>query len=221
MTKRKYNFYSLVVNEHDITFGCEEKIVEALKHLDEVIKPKAIMLVTTCVLEVIGEDVVGIKTLIQDDLNAKLLVVNTEHFKCSNHISGMEDSLAALMTLMEPQEVEAGSVNILGYRQHDIEKTELYNMLISEHVKINTILPAETSIESLITTPRASLNIVTEFIALPLAEAMEKKFGTPFVYFDKNLSIDIIKTGYEEMEAILKINITEKLKIRITKSNDK
>ena len=210
--KGRDNFYSLVVSEHDITFGCEEKIVQALKHIDQTIKPQAIMLVTTCVLEVIGEDVEGIKISVEDDLDAKLLVVNTEHFKCSNHISGMEDSLRELMTLMDPQETVKGSVNILGYRQHDIEKTELYKMLKSEDITINTVLPARASIESLVTTPRAELNIVTEFIALPLAKEMEEKFDIPFVYFDKYLSMDRIKTGYEEMEKILGINIVDKLK---------
>lgn len=210
--KGKDNFYSLVVSEHDITFGCEDKIKEALTHIDRVVNPKAIMLVTTCVLEVIGEDVEGIKTSVQGDINAKLLVVNTEHFKCSNHISGMEDSLKELMTLMEKQDIDKGSVNILGYRQHDIEKTELYNVLKSEGVRINTILPAKSSIESLITTPKGELNIVTEFIALPLARDMEKKFGVPFVYFDKYLSIDRIKEGYEKIQELLNINIISKLK---------
>lgn len=209
--KGKDNFYSLVVNEHDITFGCEEKIVEALKHIDETINPKAIMLVTTCVLEVIGEDVGGIKRAIQDEMNAKLLVVNTEHFKSSNHISGMEDTLRELSTLMEKQETEDGSVNILGYRQHDIEKTEFYNVLMEEGLKINTIIPAESSIDNLKTAPKAALNIVTEFIALPLAEEMKEKFDIPFVYFDRYLSIDRIRKGYEEIGGNLKLDLVGKL----------
>lgn len=209
--KGKDNFYSLVVSEHDITFGCEEKIVEALKHIDDTIKPKAIMLVTTCVLEVIGEDVEGIKQAIQDDMNASLLVVNTEHFKSNNHISGMEDTLTELATLMEKQEIEKGSINILGYRQHDIEKAEFYNVLMQEGVKINTILPAESSIENLKTTPKGSLNIVTDFIALPLAEEMKKRFDIPFVYFDKYLSIDRIRKGYKEIGEILNLDLVRRL----------
>ncbi|AFS77447.1 nitrogenase iron-molybdenum cofactor biosynthesis protein NifE [Gottschalkia acidurici 9a] len=212
--KGKDNFYSLVVNKHDITFGCEEKIKEAIKYIDMNMKPKAIMMVTTCVLEVIGEDTEGIKNLLQDDINAKLLVVKTEHFKCNNHIVGMEDALEELIVLMEPQQKEKGSINILGHRQHDIEKTELFKILKDENIKINTIIPSESSIESLEIAPRGELNLVTDFVALPLAREMEKKFDIPFIYFDKYLSMERIKEGYTKIQNVLDINISDRLKAK-------
>ena len=49
--------FSVVLDHHDVTFGCREKLQAAFKELMEDIAPKAVFLVTTCVLEVTGDDV--------------------------------------------------------------------------------------------------------------------------------------------------------------------
>lgn len=205
------NFYSIVTNKHDITFGCEEKIKDVIFEIDKTIKPKAIMIVSTCVLELIGEDFVAIGSSIQNQVDAKILVVPTEHFKCNSHIPGMERSLEQLVTLMEKCDIDEKSINILGHRQHGIENTELMKVLIEEDIHINSVIPSKTTIEELKFAPRAKLNIVTDFVALPMAKTMEKEFGTPYVYFDKHLSVDRIRAGYKKIEDALNIDILSKL----------
>ncbi|NLY46218.1 MAG: oxalate:formate antiporter [Tissierella sp.] len=207
----KDNFYSVVTNKHDITFGCEDKIKEVIFEIDRTINPKAIMLVSTCVLELIGEDFVGLKESIQDEVNAKLLVVPTEHFKCNSHIPGMERSLEQLVTVMEKCDIDNNSINILGHRQHGIENTELMKLLIDEGIHINSVIPSKTTIEELRFAPRAKLNIVTDFVALPMAKKMEDIFNIPYVYFDKHLSIDRIRNSYKKIEEFLNIKLLSKL----------
>ena len=51
---------------------------------------------------------------IQDKVNAKILVVPTEHFKCNSHIPGMERSLEQLVNLMEKCPIDEKSINIFG-----------------------------------------------------------------------------------------------------------
>ena len=178
----KDNFYSVVTNKHDITFGCERKIKDVITEIDKKFKPKAIMIVSTCVLELIGEDFKALARSIENEINAKILVVPTEHFKCNSHIPGMERALEELTVLMEKCKVEENSVNILGHRQHGIENTELMKLLISEGININSVIPSKCTIEQLKTAPKAKLNIVTDFVALPMAKKMESKFGIPYVY---------------------------------------
>lgn len=207
----KDNFYSVVTDKHDITFGCGDKIKDVIVEIDRTIKPKAIMIVSTCVLELIGEDFVSLGSSIQDEVNAKILVVPTEHFKCNSHIPGMERSLEQLVTLMEKCDVDKNSINILGHRQHGVEDTELMKLLIEEEIHINSVIPSKTTIEELKSAPRAKLNIVTDFVALPMAKRMEIEFGTPYVYFDKHLSVGRIREGYKKIEDALNINILSKL----------
>lgn len=207
----KDNFYSVVTNKHDITFGCEKKIKDVILEIDRTIKPKAIMLVSTCVLEIIGEDFEALGKSLEDKVNAKILVVPTEHFKCNSHIPGMERSLEQLVTLMEKCETDPDSVNILGHRQHGVEDTELMKFLIEEGIHINTVIPSKTNIEKLKYAPKARLNIVTDFVALPMAKRMEADFGIPYVYFDKHLSIDRIRAAYGRIEEVLNIRLLNKL----------
>ena len=48
---------SVVLDSHDVTFGCREKLYRAFAELMEEYAPKAVFVVTTCVVEVIGDDV--------------------------------------------------------------------------------------------------------------------------------------------------------------------
>ena len=201
------NFLSFAINQDDVVFGCQEKLEEAILHVDKKYKPKAILLVTTCVLEVIGEDFEAIVYSIQDQVEAKLLVVHTEHFKCNSHIPGIERTLEALTNLMEKQVVKAGTINILGHRYSGVEDTELLKLLQAKGIDINVVLPSSCSIETIKRASSAELNIVTDFTALALAERMKKTFGTEYVYFDKYLSIDRIEKGYREVADKLGINL--------------
>lgn len=208
--KGRDNFYSLVVGENEITFGAEDKLKEAIRYIDKKVRPKAIMLVTTCVLEVIGEDVGGLKYELEDEIDSKLLVVKTEHFKCKSHIPGMEDSLKELVELMDECE-KNNSVNIIGHRQHDVEDSELFKVLSDSRVEINAIIPAKASVDKLKLSSKAKLNIVNDSIGLPLAVAMEERFEIPYVEFGRSLSLEKIRGYYEEIEEALQIDILNNL----------
>lgn len=214
------NFLSFAINQDDVVFGCQQKLEKAIKKIDKEYAPKAILLVTTCVLEIIGEDFEGIIYSIQDEVNAKLMVVHTEHFKCNSHIPGIERSLEVLIQLMEKQPIKNNTINVLGHRYDGVENTELIKLLHSKGIEINLVLPSSCSVESIKTAPQATLNIVTDFSALGLAEKMKEKFGTEYVYFDKYLNFERILKGYDEIAKKLKIDISSEVEsYRITAEN--
>ncbi|MFQ9523838.1 MAG: nitrogenase component 1 [Phascolarctobacterium faecium] len=47
---------SVVLDDHDVTFGSAEKVQEAFKEIIEEYRPQCVFLVTTCVIEIIGDD---------------------------------------------------------------------------------------------------------------------------------------------------------------------
>lgn len=208
--KGKDEVYSLVLKEKDVVFGAEKKVIEALEYIKEVSDPAGIMVVTTCVPELIGEDYNGIIDEVEENLNIPIFVVKTEHYKCNSHIPGMVRTLESLVKVMKKQE-ECNGVNILGHRQKGIENTELYKLISKHNIEINTIIPSKCKMKEIELAAKAKLNIVTDMMALDLAKKMKKKFDTPYVFFDKHMNREAITLAYEELSEILEIDISKDL----------
>lgn len=208
--KGKDSVYSISLKEKDVVFGAQKKVEKAIKQIIEIENPDAIMIVTTCVPELIGEDYSSIEYSLSEEVDIPIFVVNTEHFKCNSHIPGMTRALKSLGSAMSKSETQEG-VNILGHRQAEVEKTELVKILKDNNIKINTVIPSKCDIEDIKNASSAKLNIVTDMIALDLAEYMKKKFDIDYIYFDKHMNKEIIFKNYEKLGEILDINLNEKL----------
>lgn len=173
--------YSLVMKEKEVVFGAYEQVKMAIEHIIEYEKPSGIMVVTTCVPELIGED-----------------------------YKDLESSENNFCNIMQKQD-DLDGVNILGHRQSGIENTELFKVLTSKCIKVNVIIPSKCTIETIKTAPKAKLNIVTDMIALELAENMKKNFDIPYVFFDKNMDKKIINNNYKMISELLSIDLTKYL----------
>ena len=93
--------YSLALDEKDVVFGAQNKVEKAIKDIIQIENPEAIMIVTTCVPELIGEDYSSIEFSLQNEIDIPVFVVNTEHFKCNSHIPGMSRALKSLSSVMD------------------------------------------------------------------------------------------------------------------------
>lgn len=206
------NFLSFALDKDDVVFGCQEKLQEAVVEIDRRYRPRAILLVTTCILELIGEDLAALIYSVQEHVQAKLLLVKTEHFKCDSHIPGIERTLEIVAELMEKQPLKEKTVNILGHRYSGVEDTELLKLLQAKGVRINMVLPSMCSVDLIKTAPAVALNIVTDFTALALAQRMEEKFAIPYVYFEKYLNLDRIEQGYLAIAQRLGLDLMREIK---------
>lgn len=215
----KDKVYSLALNEKDVVFGAQGKVEKAIKEIIEIEEPEAVMIVTTCVPELIGEDYSSIEFSLQGEVDIPIFVVNTEHFKCNSHIPGMSRTLKSLSSVMVNNDFKDG-VNILGHRQKNVESTELVQILKEHNVKINTVIPSQCTIEDIKNCTKSKLNIVTDMIALDLAESMKKKFNIDYIYFDKHMNKSIIKENYKKLSEILNLNINDILKEKEEKYDD-
>lgn len=199
--------YSLVMEDSEIILGAFEQVEKAVKEIIEIEQPDAAMLVSTCVPEVIGEDYTGIQFSLNSQIDTPIFVVQTEHFKCNSHIPGMTRTLEALIQAMKPCE-RNNSINILGHRQNKVEETELVKLLMKYGLEINTVIPSSCNIVEIMNAPRAKLNIVTDMIALGLAEEMKKRFDIDYIYFDKHMKKDIIAKNYQLLEDSLGLELS-------------
>lgn len=176
--------FSVVLDQHDVTFGCRDTLYEAFRELMEEYCPKVVFLVTTCVVEIIGDDIDAMAEELSEQYGVPILPVHTEHFKTENHLPGVRDTITACFSLMEPQPI-GKSVNIIGQRMGEFKDTELYRILTNAGVPLGMMLPSGTTVAEIRTAPAARANVVVNPIGLPLAKKMETAFGTPYVLFDK------------------------------------
>jgi nitrogenase molybdenum-iron protein alpha chain len=69
------------LNEGDVISGGEAKLREAVRYADREFRPEAIVVTSTCVPALIGDDVDKILDEMQKDVSADLVAVNCEGFK--------------------------------------------------------------------------------------------------------------------------------------------
>lgn len=212
--KGKDSVYSVVLGDNEIVFGGQKVVEDAVKQIIEIENPEAIMIVTTCVPELIGEDYSSIEYSLSDEINIPIFVVNTEHFKCNSHIPGMSRSLKSLSSCMK-KHTEKSGINILGHRQSGVEDTELVKLLTNEGVSINAVIPSKCDIDIIKNASSAKVNIVTDMIALDLAKDMKRKFDIEYIYFDKHMNSKTIFENYKKLEELLEISLIDKLENQI------
>lgn len=208
MKTRGCEIVSVVLDQHDVTFGCQEKMDEAFEELMDEYNPKAVYIVTTCVVEVTGDDVDSMAAEYQRVYNRPVVVVHAENFKTDDHLPGIEHTLDASVELMKQQPKEE-CVNVFGLRIGDFTKTEVYRKLSEAGIKVGLMLPGKASAEQIETAPNAKCNIVVHPVGLPLAKEMKKRFGTPYVLFERYSDPERILACYTELFAILNRTLPE------------
>lgn len=189
---------SVRLDTNDVTFGSVEKVSNAFQELMEEYNPKCVFLISTCIVEIIGDDFDALAQNLSQKYNIPVLPVHTEHFKCEDHIPGIQRSLTACIDIMEKQE-RNNSVNILGQRMGEFYKTELAKILEEENIPLGMQLPNDCTLEAIRLSPAAKLNIVVNETAVELGKKMFLKFGIPYVLFDKFSSHDSNYNAYQEI----------------------
>ncbi len=189
---------SVRLDTNDVTFGSVEKIEAAFDELLEEYKPSCVFLISTCLIEIIGDDFDALADQLTKKYKLPVLPVHTEHFKCIDHMPGIERALASCVYLMKKQE-QTNSVNILGQRHGEFDTTELSRVLKEADIEINMQLPKECTIDIVNVAPKAKMNIVVNDTAHVLAQRMEEEFGIPYVIFYKSASADTNYNAYQQI----------------------
>lgn len=204
---------SVVLDSHDVTFGSTESMHKAFKEIVAEYQPKCVMLVTTCVIEVIGDDYDAIAAELTKQYSIPVMAVHTEHFKCEDHFPGLERAITACATMMQKQECD-GSVNVLGQRMGNFADTELHAFLQAAGVKLGVQLPSGCTAEEIRRAPAAKVNIVVHDIALPLAQAMQEQYGIPYVYFNRFAAPEKILQTYQHLFNYLELPLPAEIGVK-------
>jgi len=162
-TKRKVACTRLF--ETDVVMGASSKLKKLIEEADSKFKTRAIFVVGTCAADIIGEDIEGLCRNIQPQINAKLIPLMAGGFR-GNLYDGIELGLNALFPFIKKQKEKIpDSVNLIA-PQANLNPTWWADLkwvretLEKIGIKVQAVLPHDTSLEELDNAGLASANIL-------------------------------------------------------------
>jgi len=179
------NSFSTDLRETDIVFGGEKKLTAAIDELMEKASPtpKLIFVFATCIVGVIGDDVDAVCRAAEAKYGIRVIPVKAPGFS-GTKMHGYRLACDAIMALVRPHSdaPERFGVNILGDYNLAGEMWIIKNYLEEIGVPVISTITGDSSYETLIQAPSATLNIVQcAGSSAYLAERMDEEFGIPYI----------------------------------------
>jgi nitrogenase molybdenum-cofactor synthesis protein NifE len=180
------NSFSTDLRERDVIFGGETKLAECIDEVVAKHRPPAVFVYSTCVVGVIGDDIVAVCREASRRHGIDVIPVESTGFISGNKIIGYRAAAEALLRLIRPKEGEeierSNKVNFLGEYNLGGEKWIVERYLREIGVEINVAFTGDSSVEALKRAPGAKLNLVQCTGSMHwLAAQMEKEFGIPLL----------------------------------------
>lgn len=172
--------YCTGMDEHDVVFGAEERLRQAILDLDEEKRPEILVVLSCCASGIIGEDVENACRTV--NTRARILCIDAGGFE-GNFTDGYAKTLKTIVAdLAEPvHERIPGTVNIIGMLRAGPDLREIQRLLSLLGLAVGVVVPAGASLDRLRNIGKASLNIVVcETSGLEAAEYLRQRFGTPY-----------------------------------------
>lgn len=199
--------WTYLLDSREVVFGFRDGLIDAIKEMDKA-GAKVILLLATCVPELIGEDIESICYEIQTKVRARLVHIPLGNFKCGSYEPGYWKTLLAIGKLTEKVQERKKTVNILGRSSQEshIPMPELIVLLKSYDVPLRFLAP-DSSVEDFISAGDAQMNIILSPFMNPLAEWMAQVHEIPFLSLHDIYDTKEIENAYLHIEQCLGIEI--------------
>jgi nitrogenase molybdenum-cofactor synthesis protein NifE len=198
------NLIFLLYEEEDIIHGASGKIHSALLDIYRRNTPDALFVVTSCLPEIVGEDIGAVVHDVQKEIPVPVLLVKTENFTDMTARQGQERTLAAMIGLMERCKTKKQkTVNIIGSNAGEFPATELARVLRQAGFGINVVFPSRCDLGLLRTAPAAEFNILINRNSGLLAGLMMQEFQIPYFRFEQAYTPAALHTNYRQLGQFL------------------
>jgi nitrogenase molybdenum-iron protein alpha/beta subunit len=199
------------LDENEVIFGCREGVIDALQKMDKE-GAKAILIIATCVTDLIGEDLEGIIEELQPEVNARLSFVTLGQFKNFGSPIGTWKTAEALGTLMTPREREKNKANALfiepwRYNNDPVRFPLIIAALEERGVEIRRLSRGAT-LEDYFNAPDAAMNLVLSSYTQPLAQKMLDNFDVPYAPLHNAFSVEQIDEVYSDIAISYDIDLS-------------
>ncbi|MBR6114444.1 MAG: nitrogen fixation protein NifE [Oscillospiraceae bacterium] len=181
--------YTTYIDETDIAMGQTYRLEATLRRVVDTDRPKVVFLQPSAVPEVIGMDMYAIANLLADEFpETKLVPLGHGSFAISQH-KGVEEALLAIVKALaeDVPKTQAPTYNVLGtcpdLFNFGADLLEIERMMRGAFgMEAVCRLSSDCSISDLRRIGSSHINLVIRREAIPAAEYLRKRFGTPYVY---------------------------------------
>ena len=219
--KASDRFYCSVLEDTDVTFGFGDTLVEQIGQVARETNCACVIVASTCIPEIIGEDLEAAAEAAQERIGIPVLLIHTSHFdeRCYEYEIAVERLLLALGQLMKPQKKEPKTINLIGLELHGFGRTasrenELTRLLALHGIRRNVTLLGDCTTGEIARAGTAQLNVVTHRVGIPLAKRMQEQLSVPWVYFPVTLEMRELDEAYCRIEEALGISIPQRSLLR-------
>ncbi|HLP15283.1 MAG TPA: nitrogenase iron-molybdenum cofactor biosynthesis protein NifE [Bacteroidota bacterium] len=178
----RYSF-STDLQEKDVVFGGEPKLLSALRQLIDKHEPKAAFVYSTCIIGVIGDDIEAVCRTVSAEKNIPVIPVQAPGFQGSKK-DGYKIACDALGRLIGTAEcnVPAISINILGDFNLAGELWLLLDYYRRMGIHVHATITGDGRVDTIRSAHKASLNVVQcSGSMMHLAKMMKERYGIPFM----------------------------------------
>jgi len=178
--------FSTDLKEKDVVFGGEPKLAACIDEIVEKYHPPAIFVYSTCVVGMIGDDIVAVCKEAQHRHGIDVIPVESSGFISGNKIVGYRAAGEALLKLVRPKDGETvektRKLNFLGEYNLGGEKWLVERYLREMGIEINVAFTGDSTVAALKKAPGAFLNLVQCTGSMHwVAMNLEKEYGTPYM----------------------------------------
>jgi nitrogenase molybdenum-iron protein alpha chain len=182
-----YMQYSMSTDmqEDQIVFGGEKKLKQAIQEAYDIFKPKAIAILSTCPVGLIGDDVHAVAKEMKEKLGINVMGFSCEGYKgvsqsAGHHIAnnGVFKNIIGLDNQADEAEF---NMNILGEYNIGGDAFELERILERCGIRLVATFSGNVKYGDIAESHNAKLNVVMCHRSINyMAEMMERKFGIPW-----------------------------------------
>ena len=176
--------FSTDLQELDVIFGGEKKLYNALIELIDRHQPKAAFVYSTCIVGLIGDDLVAVCKKVSTEKNIPVLPVMSEGFK-GNKREGYAaacTAMAALVGTGDTSGISDKSINILGDFNLAGEIWLIRDYFQKMGIEVVANITGDGRVNDIQRAHGAKLNVVQcSGATMDLANIMKKEYGIPSV----------------------------------------
>lgn len=177
--------FSTDMQESDIVFGGEKKLMQAIDEAVENFSPRCISISATCPVGLIGDDVHQVAKQAQQKHGIPILAFSCEGYKGVSQSAGHHIANNKLMSeVVGKIDEEAGkySINLLGEYNIGGDEWEISRVLQKVGYNIVTTMTGNSTYDDIAKAHNADLNLVQCHRSINyIAEMIEKKYGIPWL----------------------------------------
>ena len=196
--------WAYMLSENETVFGCRDGLEKAINEMLD-LGAEPLLVVATCIPQLIGDDIEGLCDEIADERGAKVFAISIPHYSCISTSKGISAFMGGMINVMDPMQKTPKRINVLGGGRGTAVFYEMTLLLESAGFNL-LLLGSDNEIMDYITAASASFNLVCSPTGLELAVKMREKFGIEYVDVSSLLSPDEISAGFRMLEALPGVN---------------